>query len=314
MICTNCQHNNLASAVFCLNCGTRLPDHEGISSEPVREAQPFRAGPSVVDGDVVQLGPKPLGDLIGGAFAIYKKDFLPFFALAMLPQIPLIILAMAVPGFDLAALLGFTVEDGGEAAGFSQLGSLSGTVVVLIIAMVLLTILSMGGIIHATGQHCLGRTVEFLPALRAAGSKFVPLLLAGLFLTLIVIIPAILAVFLIGIPVLIFLMVRLYFAFNALMLEDLSPADSILRSWRLVEGCWWRTFGIGIVFVLLWFGANIGLLVLNLILGAVGIPILGELLSITLGIVIAPFLTIGATVVYLDLRVRKEGGAVKLSG
>ena len=309
MICSKCQHDNLASAVFCLNCGSRLPEHEGISSKPVREAEPFRAAPSVVTGNVVQLSAKVLRDIIGEAFSIYKKDFLPFFGLAMLPQIPLIILVIVVPEFDPAALLGLTVVDEGEAAGFSQLGSLSGTVVVLIIAMVLLTILSMGGIIYATGQHYLGRTVEFLAAVQAAGNKIVPLLLAGLFMILIFIIPALLSVFLIGIPVLFFLMVRLYFAFNALMLENLSPADAISRSWRLVEGCWWRTFGIGVIFFMLVFAVTFAG---SLVLLPLGNTALSGIASALISAVVAPFMHIGATIVYLDLRVRKEGSSVNI--
>lgn len=312
MICPNCQSENLASAVFCRDCGSRLPEHEGLSSGAVREAQPFRQAQAVAEGNVVHIGAKYLGELVGGAFAIYRKNPLPFFALALLPQIPLILLAILVPGVDLADIAGFNVDEEGEAFAFSQLGSLLGTVLVLLVAMIFLTLLSLGGIIHATGQHYLGRRVEFLPAVRAAGNRIVPLFVAGLLLVLIMIIPVLLSAILVGIPVLVFLTVRLYFALNALMLEDLGPTDAIKRSWRLVEGCWWRTFGIGIIFILLALAATLLASLLTLPVDILGSSFLSGLVSALAGALVTPFIYIGGTVVYLDLRVRHEGESVKI--
>ena len=45
-----------------------------------------------------------------------------------------------------------------------------------------------------------------------------------------------------------------------------------------------------------------------------GSTILGSIVSALISALVAPFMHIGSTMVYLDLRVRKEGGAVKLSG
>lgn len=310
MVCLNCQYNNLESAVFCQSCGNKLPDHEGISARATPQAQPFRASAVSVEGNVVQLARRSLGDLIGQTISIYKLHFLVFFALAVIPQIPVVILTMLVP--ELGS--GFTADNEGETFDFPQLGELAGTVFVLVVATIVLSLLSIGGIIYATGQHYLGRNVEFLAVLGAAASKFVALLLVAILLVLIFLIPAALTLILIGLPVLIFAMVRLYFAFDALVLEDLRPVDSIRRSWRLVEGHWWRTFGIGIIFFLMVFGATFVGSLLLLPLDSLGGTALSSIVSGLISAIVAPFMHIGATLVYLDLRVRQEGGSVKIVG
>ena len=179
--------------------------------------------------------------------------------------------------------------------------------------MIVLTLLSIGGIIYATGQYHLGKDVDFLIALKAAANKFVALFLLTLVSVLIFVAPILLSFILIGIPILFFLVVRLYFVLQAVMLEDLGTADSISRSWRLVEGFWWRTFGIGAVFILLVFAATIAGSLLTIPLSALGGGILSSIVSALIGALVAPFMHIGATLVYLDLRVRREGGDVKIA-
>ena len=181
------------------------------------------------------------------------------------------------------------------------------------VVTVVLTLLSIGSMIYAAGQYRLGRNVDFLVALRAAANKFVPLFLLILILVLIFIIPVALSLILIGMPVVVFLMVRLYFALNALMLEDLTPVDSISRSWRLVEGYWWRTFGVGVVFVLLFIAATLLGSLLTLPFDFLGGTVLGSVVSTLISAIVAPFMNIGGTLVYLDLRVRQEGGDVKIA-
>ncbi|HWC25948.1 MAG TPA: glycerophosphoryl diester phosphodiesterase membrane domain-containing protein, partial [Solirubrobacteraceae bacterium] len=108
------------------------------------------------------------------------------------------------------------------------------------------------------------------------------------------------------------------FALPALLVEDVRGARALGRSFRLVKGRWWRTFGVILVgfvlatvvstvvqavfFVGIFADADndVLVLVLSAIAGIVG-------LAIT-----TPFQAALVTVVYFDLRVRKEGFDLEL--
>ena len=98
----------------------------------------------------------------------------------------------------------------------------------------------------------------------------------------------------------------------SLMLERLGPVESVVRSWRLVEGYWWRTFGIGLIFILLAFAATFLGSLLIMPLDLLGSSVLNGLASALISAVVAPFINIGSTVVYLDLRARQGGEDVMI--
>src|SRR5439155_17274814 len=45
--------------------------------------------------------------------------------------------------------------------------------------------------------------------------------------------------------------VRLQLVVPAVMVESLGPVQALRRSWRLVQGYWWRTFGLVILLAIL---------------------------------------------------------------
>ncbi|KAB2923090.1 MAG: hypothetical protein F9K22_09955 [Bacteroidetes bacterium] len=53
----------------------------------------------------------------------------------------------------------------------------------------------------------------------------------------------------IGIPGVLYVVIRWNFSLAAAAIENRSPVDALQRSWSLMEGMWWRTFGI---LILLW--------------------------------------------------------------
>ncbi len=55
----------------------------------------------------------------------------------------------------------------------------------------------------------------------------------------------------VAMPVLIYVIYRWYFSLTAVAVEDLSPVDALRQSWTLVQGYWWRTFGILILLSML---------------------------------------------------------------
>jgi hypothetical protein len=104
----------------------------------------------------------------------------------------------------------------------------------------------------------------------------------------------------------VFLLVRWYFVPQAVVIEDARGADALRRSGRLVEGFWWRTFGLVIL-------ANVAAAV-------PGVLLLGPFSAIAenadravwelVGTAVAtsvttPFVALFATFLYYDLRARK---------
>ncbi|MBN1398823.1 MAG: hypothetical protein JXA06_12395 [Bacteroidetes bacterium] len=48
----------------------------------------------------------------------------------------------------------------------------------------------------------------------------------------------------IAMPFAVYIMIKWYFSLTAVAVDDLTVIESLRRSWHLVKGYWWRTFGI----------------------------------------------------------------------
>jgi hypothetical protein len=100
----------------------------------------------------------------------------------------------------------------------------------------------------------------------------------------------------------------------ALCVEDLGPFRAFGRSWRLIEGNWWRTsatVGVAIVIVLVLSLAE-GLLV-GIISAAVRpdpavVLMTSQILSVVLSVFTTPMLTVAMLAIFYDLKLRREGG------
>lgn len=121
------------------------------------------------------------------------------------------------------------------------------------------------------------------------------------------------------------IMIRIYFAMPAIVLERLGVGQALGRSWRLTQGSWWRVFGIvllagilvGLISNLLSMPFSIAALVPTILTG-------GELWAAVLGgatiyaadvlvySVTTPFLVSVTTLLYVDLRMRREALDLKL--
>lgn len=120
----------------------------------------------------------------------------------------------------------------------------------------------------------------------------------------------------------IILLISLGFYDAALMIERTGPMQSLGRSWRLVSGERWRIFLAGLVFLIIMvivFGIiGVILFLLSGLLGA-SADFAAYLSRQITNLLSLPLLAAFSTVVYLDLRVRKEhldkeGLAAQLSG
>ena len=270
--CTNCGTGNRRDVELCGNCGAFLK----VSPTPGVPSREFpRRGQRMET--VGRLVPRDLGDLVGETFRVYRAVFRTFLVIALFAQIPLLV-GQLVPNLALS--------------------------VVLSIAAFFLYILAAGATVSAVASQYLGTEISVGECYRRAWDRVLSLLGSEI---IFIICPSISFVLVIGIPLFFYLLVSWFFYVQAIMLEGRKgPRDSLRRSRELVRGSWWRVFGIGIVLSLLLIIINVGASIPGLIASDFS-PIVGAVLISLAGAVVTPLTYIGATVVYVDLRVRKEG-------
>ena len=258
----------------CSICRTENQPHAkycaGCGARLVSSPTNDQVGP--VPGTLI---PRELGDLVGETFRIYKSNFGDFVLIAFWAQVPFI-LGELVPTLALSIIL-----------------SLIG---------ILMYILAEGAIIHAVAQQYLGREVKAGNCYKRAWKWFGTLFVGWLVFFLVL---AVFFLTIIGIPLFFYFLVTRFFYAEAIMIEGRGSLEALGRSRDLVRGTWWRVFVIGLVYLLIFFTLGIGVSIPGAFASPYS-PAAGAILLTIGAILIMPLGFIGATVVYLDLRVRKE--------
>ena len=277
MFCARCGHENPDDASFCGECGAPQ-ETQGLqpgAPEPPREAGPYRPDVSAGPTDIPA---RNLGELISETFSVYGKAIGPFFAIALIPELPNL-LSLAAGGF---------VE------------------VVLSILSLMVGIVSAGASIVCAGRVITGQSADVALCYSRALKFMVRLFIAGILIFLALAGSVILMLVVIGVPLFFYLVVVWFFTGHAIILEGYGAVDGLGRSRELVRGSWWRLFGIGVVYVLLIIALLIpGAIVVSLL--TIGSSAFGVVAFVIVGALLAPIVSIGSTLVYIDLRVRKEG-------
>jgi len=262
----------------------------------------------------VPLRPLAFGDLLSGPFTLIRQN----------PggTIGLIALGVVIAAVIEAVMFGI-------AAGTNH----PGLVFVAYIPALLIDAAVAGGAIASMGGAYLGRKIGIGEAISRSRLGWV--LLTGVIFFVIYLIPAyLLTAALHGFGVLLTLVlfawigVMLSLTLPVVVLERQSPFAAIARSWRLVTGSYWRIFGIfallGVIFFVLYliFAVVIGLVgVAGITAGlgssngsgtvAAGTVIVLVIVSLIFGFVIGTLITaVGTgvvTLLYADMRMRKEG-------
>ncbi len=307
MDCQNCGRTNAPDARYCAACGVEL----GAAS-----AAPAGGGTIPTRG---------LGALLEESFRLYRANFWQFVAIAAIPA-----------AANVLANLFF-------ATGESPLALLGG---IFILASIALSVIAAGAIAFGVARHYVRGEVDVVDCYSHAFQVGVFLIAQAIVVTVILggllivgavmfVIGAIVGVFegdsdgavlalvvigalmfLVGIVVAVWLGVRWFSAAYAVVIEGKGPIAGLGRSWNLVTGSWWRVFGIGLVFaiiitvVIMVIAIPVG--IVGAIAGAIaageqGAGILGPIAGALATIVVTPFAYIGGTLLYFDLRVRKEG-------
>jgi hypothetical protein len=111
-----------------------------------------------------------------------------------------------------------------------------------------------------------------------------------------------------------YFVVRLLFTSQAVMVEGRGTIEAIRRSWRLTQGYFWRTLGLLAVVALIVFfisAVPAGIITFPVTLLLRDQPelqlMINTIVSTILNVLALPFSMVAYTLIYFDLRVRKEG-------
>ena len=217
-----------------------------------------------------------------------------------------------------------------------QRGSVFGinTIVIgcTVLCSAVVSILVGAGLIYASAHVYLRREITTNAALQQAWRRFCPYVWSGVLWGLVVVG---LFVTVIGIPFAIYFAMRWGLYSLPVLFEETTGRNALRRSTELVKGSWWRVFGIMLAISLISF--MIGFILqesFEFILSLIGIaapeapanfleqlqrlymPISSEmgwfsysvrrLVSLSIAFITMPIAPIGTTLLYFDLRIRKE--------
>jgi len=274
MRCNNCAADNSDGALFCGNCGgaIELPAPEELGQRQAEFTGERRPGGTTFE-------PSSLSDLLVESVRVYGRNLPVFLGIGLIPQIP----------------------------GFLGLGPLPlWWSITLVLTSLVLTALSFGAVTHAVAIDYLGLTPSVASSYSRAWRRVVTLEACLFIYTFLLAGSLLLSLVLVGIPILLVLLVVLWLYPQAVMLENLRPVEAFGRSISLVRGSWLRVFGIVAACWILPSALSLAVLYLS------NDSVMGRISLITLGTLTGPWTMIGSTLMYFDLRVRKEAYGVEL--
>ena len=245
------------------------------------------------------LRPLTVGEILDTSFTLCRRHFGPLATVALVcTGVPLVLRLFleASGGFFENIVLGLLYA----------------------LALVVLNLVASAATVFIVSESYLGRPLSAREALHRATPYVGRILVCSLLMTLVVGLGFILLV----VPGVI-LGVGLVLAIPAVVLEPgLSATAALSRSWELTRGARWRIFGLGLVLLVLLYVPVVALGGLAALMlprsGAMfdGSSSVGMIVALAIGgivqIFIYPLFYCVLTVLYYDLRVRKEGFDLEL--
>lgn len=233
--------------------------------------------------------PRDAGALLRDAFSVYRRHFWTFLAIGAIVVVPSELIVSGV-GLDQLSARYDATPSFAEAA-------IPGAVSYLVVAPLVSAIC-----VFALRSVASGDSPRAREAVIKGFEMFTPLFFAvllaalGIALGLLLIVPGI------------YLFVRWYFVPQVVVMESQQATAALRGSSRLVEGAWWRTFGL-IVLV------NVAALLAALVIGSpftaaadstdrAAWSLAGQILA---AVITQPFGALYSTLLYFDLRQRRRG-------
>ncbi len=241
-----------------------------------------------------------LPDLLDLMIRLYLRNFWLFFSISVVSLVPTLVFSLTYQPFITESLLNIPSAD---------------VALPLLLSSVILALISTwvtGASIKAVEAVYLNDGIKPLDAFRAVGPRYFSLLWAGILYVL-----AISFGLLIIVPG-IWLAVAYVFASQSIVIEDLPGRAGIGRSRTLVKGSWWRVAGYFLVITVLIFILQAILSIPFGIVSFAGLAMnpagtqdmflfVTQAGSAVTSAILAPLSVIGSTLLYYDLRVRREG-------
>ncbi len=265
-----------------------------------------------------RLRPLGLGEVLDVGIKIYTRNWLTLWKIVVFVVLPAQILVNAVQ----VSALPSGVDLSGSSPGFgprftsTRVGISQHDAIVLLVGLFVGVVISFiagqlaqAGCFRAIASAYLGEEARAGSSLRYAVRRLPALIVLTITSGLLTAIGFVFCI----VPG-VYLWGAFYVAVPALLVEGVGPFRALGRSRRLVKGRWWSTFGVAIVGFLL--VAIISAALTGLLVGlafanpprntATGF-ILNTLASTVGSMLTTPAAAAFATVLYIDLRVRKEG-------
>jgi hypothetical protein len=259
-----------------------------------------------------RLRPLGVGEILDAAIKLYVAHAKTLMKVVLVIAVPvevisLLITVLTTESVDVTA--GFTTVDEGSGVKYGDEGVYIGGQAAVILLGFLVVLLATAGCFKAVADAYLGGQASARASLAFAAQR------AGavVWLTALSIVLLALAFLALIVPG-IWLGVAWSVALPVLLFEGLGGMAALRRSFALVQGRWWPTAGtLGLGFILaalvatILQGAVIGLVLLAVDSKSFGALLLLSVASVLGQVITTPFQAALLTILYFDLRVRKEG-------
>jgi hypothetical protein len=275
---------------------------------------------------VIPLRPLTVGEILDGAVTTMRRHPALVFGLSAVVAVISAALSFAAGYWVLSGLPDIapvgpaaTQEEQLRVASQALRQTAASLGVTLVITVLTRTFLS-GFMTVVVGKAVLGRPVTLGEALAELRPRLLPLLALTILYTIIV---AIASIFFL-IPG-IWLYVLFSLAAPALVLEQGRIGESMRRSRLLVQGSWWRVFGVllltaiaaAIISLIIQIPFNLGTGVnpdaATIAAQSVGAQLLSAVGQVIAQTIVTPFVAGATALLYIDQRMRKEGMDIQLA-
>ena len=251
--------------------------------------------------------PLGIGETLGGAFGLYIGNAVSLWKIVACVVVPVSLLNQILIAVSLPSTA--FVHNGLLYTPTGQLGIPTGVVVASLALTVVALLIAGGAVAISLVDAYVRQPLHWTASIRAAGRRFGSLLWLSLLWTVLVFLGFV-ALIVPGI----FLLVAWSVSVPALMFEGISAFKSLGRSFDLVRGRWFATLAALFVAIL---SLGVVTYVVQLLLGAIAKGLKVDSIGLWLGfnwlgslfseLVTYPFISAVIAVIYIDLRVRKEG-------
>lgn len=253
----------------------------------------------------LRLRPLEIGDLLDETFRTYRRHFFLFAGISLALSIPVAVLSGGYAAFAGNSLQQLASGNAGNPAEVE--GALVSLSAGLLLTLIFVPFI-YSAVIYAACQSAMGAQVTAGGMVSGVVRRYFQLmgywLLIGLMFT-------------VGIclfPLWIWVSVAWVAVIPAMFVENIGLGAAMSRSWRLVEGRWWRTFFILFLMALVFYGLRIAMTaftttaenLLNIVVSNYLIVTIGSAADTIASALVNPVFQIAVVLIYFDLRVRRE--------